>query len=65
MGKREIPPQEFEMLLAPSGDVIVVVAIRNGAANDQQQNLRQRMQAAPDIARIVDRGKMFQSHREV
>ncbi len=53
------------MLLAPSGDVIVVVAIRNGAANDQQQNLRQRMQAAPDIARIVDRGKMFQSHREV
>ena len=52
------------MCLAPGGDIIVVVAIRDRAANDQEQNLRQRMEDPPDITRVVNRGKVFQKHRE-
>ena len=38
----------------PGSDVIVVVAIGDGAADHQQQDLGQRMGDPADIARIVD-----------
>jgi hypothetical protein len=49
-----MPPQEIEMRLAPCGDIIVVVTIRDRPANDQEQNLRQWMEDPPDIARVID-----------
>jgi hypothetical protein len=59
-----MPAKEFEMRLTPGGYVVVVVTIRDRATNDQKQNLRQRMKDPPDIAWVVDRGKMFQKYRE-
>lgn len=59
-----MPPKEIEMRLAPGGDIVVVVAIRDRAANDQEQNLRQRMEDPPDITRVVNRRKVFQKHRQ-
>ena len=45
------------MRLAPGGDIVVVVALRDRAAHDQEQNLRQRMEDPPDITQssIVER----------
>src|SRR3546814_7693344 len=56
-------PQEREMRLAPGGDVIVVVAVGDRAADRQQQHLRQRMRHTPRIARVLDLRKMLQKRR--
>jgi len=56
--------KEIKMRLTPGGDIIVVATIRDRAANDQEQDLRQRMKDPPDIARVVDCGKMLQKHRK-
>src|SRR5215471_21491252 len=48
------------MRRSPFRDPFVIVAIRNGAANDKEQNLRQRMRYPPSLPRILDDGKMVQ-----
>ena len=50
------------MRFAPGGDVVVIVAIRDRAANDKEQDLGQRMHDPADIARIVDRGEVLQKN---
>jgi hypothetical protein len=45
--------EKFEMRRTPGGDVIVVVAVGDGAADDEQQHLRQRMLYTPHIARVL------------
>src|SRR3546814_10337033 len=52
------------MRLAPGGDVIVVVAVGDRAADRQQQHLRQRMRHTPRIARVLDLRKMLQKRRQ-
>ena len=60
----QMPTQEGQMRLAPGGDVIVVVAVGDGAANHQQQDLGQRMGDAADIARVGDGGEVIQQDSE-
>ena len=36
------PAQEDEMCLAPIGDVLIIIAARNGAANGQKQDFAQK-----------------------
>lgn len=48
------------MRLAPSGDVVVIVAVGDGAADHEQQDLRQRVRHLPRLARILDYGEMVQ-----
>src|SRR3546814_14622342 len=57
-------PQEREMRLAPGGDVIVVVAVGDRAADRQQQHLRQRTRHTPRIARVLDLRKMLQKRSQ-
>ena len=52
--------QEREMGLAPGGDVVVVVAVGDGGAHDQQQDLGQWVGDAADIARVGDGGEVIQ-----
>src|SRR3546814_3462343 len=52
------------MRLAPGGDVIVVVAVGDRAADRQQQHLRQRMRHTPRIARVLDLRKMLQKRSQ-
>lgn len=48
----------------PGGDVLVVVAVGDAAADDQQQHLGQRMQDAPHVARVFDLGEVIQQRSE-
>jgi len=52
--------QEVQPLPAPGGDRLVIVAVGDRAADDQQQNLRKRMRDPPRLARVFDRRKMIQ-----
>jgi hypothetical protein len=56
--------KEIKMRRAPGGDIVIVVAIRDRAANDQEQDFRQGMKDPADIARIINCGQVFQEHRE-
>ena len=52
--------QEVQVRLAPGGDVVVVVAVGHGAADDQEQDFSEWMGDAADIARIIDAGEMVE-----
>jgi hypothetical protein len=52
--------QERQMSLAPLRDALVVVAIRDRAADHQKQDLRQGMRHPPGLARILDDGEVVQ-----
>lgn len=52
--------QKRQTLLAPRSDRVVIVAVGNRAADDQQQNLRKRMRDPPRLARVFDGRKMIQ-----
>ena len=54
------PAQEGQMCRAPGGDVLVVIAIRDGPADHRQQDLRERMQDPPDVARVLHRREVIQ-----
>ena len=60
----QVPAEEVEMRRAPGGDVLVVVAVGDGAADDEQQDLRQRMQDPPHVARVLDLGEVIEQRRE-
>jgi hypothetical protein len=50
---RQVLAQEIEMRRAPGGDVLVVVAVGDGAADHQEQDLGQRMQDPPHVTRVL------------
>ena len=47
----QVPAEEVEVRGAPGGDVLEVVAIGDGAAHHEQEDLGQRMQDPPHVAR--------------
>ena len=53
----QVPAEEIEMRRAPGSDLLVVVAVGDAAADHQEQNLGQRMQDAPHVARVLDFGE--------
>ena len=61
----QMPLQRFQMRHAPGGDVLVIVAIRDGPANDEQQHLGQRMQDAPQVARVRHMAEMIEQRGRV
>ena len=56
--KRQVAAQKRQMLAAPQGNGVEVVAIGHRGANDEQQDLRQRVGDAPRLARIVNDRKV-------
>ncbi|MBV8852832.1 MAG: hypothetical protein JOY91_05500 [Sinobacteraceae bacterium] len=46
--------QKVQVCLAPGGDMVIVVAVGEAAADPQQQDLWERIEDAADIARILD-----------
>src|ERR1043166_2338470 len=52
--------QELQMRLAPCGNPLVIVTIRDGAAHDQQQHLGQWMGDTPLLPRVIDHRNMIQ-----
>ena len=58
------PAQEIEVMAAPGGDVVEVVAGRNRGAHHQQQDLAQRIHHPPGLARVLKLGKMLQQQRQ-
>jgi hypothetical protein len=56
----QIAPQERQLRLAPFRNVLVVVTVRHGSTDGQQQDLRQRMPHPPHVARVPDPGEVVQ-----
>ena len=56
MRERRVAAQEVQVRLAPGGDMVVVIAVGDGATDHQQQNLVQRV----EDAWVLDPGKMIQ-----
>ena len=52
--------QERQMVLAPFGDVVEIVARGNAGADDEKQHLLQRMSDPPSFARVLYCRKMVQ-----
>jgi hypothetical protein len=57
---RAEPAQDVQVLSAPQGNLNKVVRSRNGRAQQQQQDFRQRIQHLAGLARVVERGEMGQ-----
>jgi hypothetical protein len=58
----QMASQEVQVGVAPRGDMVVVVAVGDGAANDQEQDLGQWVGNAAHVSRVVDGGKVVQQH---
>ena len=56
----QAPAQQRKMRFAPVRDGVEIVAIGHRAADQKQQNLRQRMSHPPRLPRVLDDGKMVQ-----
>ena len=56
--------QELQVMPAPGGDVVEVVAGGDGAADHQQQDLAQRIHHPPGLARVLELGKVLQQQRQ-
>ena len=52
--------QEVEMVFAPGGDFVEIVARGDSGAGQQQQDLGQRVDDPPRLAVIIEPGKMLQ-----
>ena len=52
------------MRRAPGGDVLVVVAVGDGAADHQEQDLGERVQDPPHIARILHLRQVIEQRGE-
>jgi hypothetical protein len=57
---RQETPQEREMRLAPGRDPLVIVAIADRPAYDEQQHIGQRMRHPPRFARVFDNREMIE-----
>ena len=60
----QVPAEEAEMRRAPGGDVLVVVAVGDGAADDQQEDLVEPVADPPHVTRILDRGEVVEQRRK-
>ena len=60
----QVLAQEVEMRRAPGGDILVVVAVGNRAADHQQQHLGERMQDPPHVAWVLHLRKVLEQRRE-
>jgi hypothetical protein len=60
----EMPAEKVEVRGAPGGDVLVIVAVGDGAADDEEEDLRQRVQNPPHVARVLHDGEMVEQRRE-
>jgi hypothetical protein len=47
-------PQKRQMRLSPIGDILIVVAVRDRPAHNQEQNLAKRIGDLPGLPRILD-----------
>lgn len=56
--------EEGQVRLPPLGNGIIVVTVRNRAADHQQKDLAEWVQYPADIARIIDAGKVLQQGRQ-
>src|SRR6266699_1483098 len=52
--------QEIEIYLAPIGDVLVIVTVGDRAADDEQNDLAQRIHDLPGLAGVLDGRKMIE-----
>ena len=50
------------MCFAPIGDVVVVIAARDGPADDQKQHLAQWIGDLPRLSRILDPRQVIEQH---
>jgi hypothetical protein len=60
MMERREPPQEIQMMLAPRGDLVEIVARGNGGAAQQQQDFSQRKGDPPGFPLVRKPRKMAQ-----
>jgi hypothetical protein len=60
----QMASQEVQVGVAPRGNMVVVVAVGDGAADHQEQDLGQRVGNATDVARVVDGGEVVQQCAE-
>ena len=58
--KRCEPPQKVQMVLAPQGDFIKIIARGDRGAGQKQKHLGQRIHHPPRLALIVEPRKMLQ-----
>jgi hypothetical protein len=56
---RQITLEKVDPFLAPVGDDVIILAITNGRAHYEKENLVQRMGHPPRISRIFNRPKML------
>jgi hypothetical protein len=55
------PPQEIEPLFAPQPDLHEILHARQRGAQHKQQNLRQRIEHTPTLARVRQRRKVIEN----
>ena len=58
--KRREPAQKLEVVPAPRGDIVEIVARRDGGAGQKQKHLGQRIHHPPGLALVIEAGKMLQ-----
>jgi hypothetical protein len=59
------PPRKVEMMLAPTDDVVEIVARRDGRTGHQQQHLVERIHHPPGLAFVVQFGEMLQQQAQL
>jgi len=60
----QAPAEKVEMRRAPGGDVLVVVAVGDGAADDEQEDLVEPVGDPPRVARVLHHGEMLEQRCE-
>lgn len=60
----QVAAQEGEMRRPPGSDVLVVVAVGDGAADDEQEDLVQTVADPPHVARVVHHREVLEQRRE-
>ena len=60
----QVPAEEVEVRRAPGGDVLVVVAVGDGAADHEQEDLVEPVGDPPHVARVLDLGEVLEQGRE-
>ncbi len=57
---RKEAAEELKMGFAPFRDCLVIIAVGDRAAHDEQQDLRQRVRHSPRLARVLNNCEMIQ-----
>ena len=64
VGVGQVPAEEVEVRGPPGGDVLVVVAVGDGAADHQQQDLVEPVEDAPHVARVLHHREVLEQRRK-